>query len=189
MKTSFFTKEELKEIGFKNLGENVLISRKSSIYSPEKISIGNNVRIDDFCILSGNITLENYIHVAAYTSLYGSSEGIKLFDFVNLSSKVSIYAISDDYSGNSMTNPMVCEKYKETIRGEVILMKHVIVGSGTVILPNVTISEGVAIGALSLVSKSLKKWGIYAGNPIKFIKEREKKLLDLEKEFLGEINE
>ena len=49
---SFYSKEELKEIGFKKYGENVLISRKTSIYNPEKIIIGNNVRIDDFCILS-----------------------------------------------------------------------------------------------------------------------------------------
>ena len=43
----------------------MLISKKVSIYSPQKISIGNNVRIDDFCILSGNITLGNYCRIAA----------------------------------------------------------------------------------------------------------------------------
>ena len=52
---SFYTENELKQIGFKRIGENVLISRKASIYQPELIEIGNNVRIDDFCILSGNI--------------------------------------------------------------------------------------------------------------------------------------
>lgn len=48
----FYSREQLEKIGFKSLGKNVLISDKSSIYSPENISIGNNVRIDDFCILS-----------------------------------------------------------------------------------------------------------------------------------------
>ncbi|MDR2409353.1 MAG: acyltransferase, partial [Bacteroidales bacterium] len=52
---SFFSKEELKDIGFKSVGDNVLISRKASFYSVSNISIGSNVRIDDFCILSGNI--------------------------------------------------------------------------------------------------------------------------------------
>lgn len=55
MKTSFYTHDELAEIGFKSCGKNVLISRKASIYSPAKIEIGDNVRIDDFCILSGVI--------------------------------------------------------------------------------------------------------------------------------------
>ena len=48
----FYSREQLKKIGFKSLGKNVLISDKTSIYSPENISIGNNVRVDDFSILS-----------------------------------------------------------------------------------------------------------------------------------------
>ena len=48
----FYSKEQLEKIGFKFLGENVLISDKTSIYSPENISIGNDVRVDDFSILS-----------------------------------------------------------------------------------------------------------------------------------------
>jgi len=52
---SFYTEDELKEIGLKSYGHNVLISRKANLYSVSEISIGNNVRIDDFCILSGKI--------------------------------------------------------------------------------------------------------------------------------------
>lgn len=48
----FYSREQLEKIGFKFLGNNVLISDKTSIYSPENISIGNNVRVDDFSILS-----------------------------------------------------------------------------------------------------------------------------------------
>ena len=54
------------------------------------------------------------------------------------------------------------------------LKKYVILGCNTVVLPGVTIEEGTAIGALSLVSKSLPEYGIYGGNPLKFIKERTK---------------
>ena len=41
----FLSKEEIQKIGFKSVGENVLISDKASIYSPHLIEIGNNVRI------------------------------------------------------------------------------------------------------------------------------------------------
>ena len=58
--------------------------------------------------------------------------------------------------------------------------------SGTVILPNLIIGEGTAVGALSLVKKNLEEWSIYAGNPIKKIKDRSKKLLELEEQFLNE---
>lgn len=185
MKTSFFTKEELKEIGFKNLGENVLISRKSSIYSPEKISIGNNVRIDDFCILSGNIILGNYIHIAAFCALYGS-EGIEMKDFSGLSSRVSIYSSSDDYSGNYLTNPMVPDKFRNIIKGRVVLEKHAIVGASSVILPGVIIREGAAIGTMSLVNKDCEAWTINIGIPSKIIKKREKRIPELEKIFILE---
>ena len=52
---------------------------KASIYNPEMVRIGSNVRIDDFCMLSGEITLHNYIHVSAYSALYGKF-GIELHD-------------------------------------------------------------------------------------------------------------
>ena len=77
--SSFYSVDELNTLGLKSFGENVLISRKCSIYSPEKISIGNNVRIDDFCILSGNISLGSHIHISAYSALYGT-KGI-IMDF------------------------------------------------------------------------------------------------------------
>ena len=58
---SFYTEKELENIGFKKMGTNIKISRKASIYSPEKMSFGNNIRIDDFCLLNGTIELENNI--------------------------------------------------------------------------------------------------------------------------------
>ena len=48
MTTSFLSKDELTKIGFKKIGKNVFLSRKASIYGPENMEIGNNVRIDDF---------------------------------------------------------------------------------------------------------------------------------------------
>ena len=126
---SFYTQEELDKIGFKTIGKNVLISRKVSIYSASQISIGNNVRIDDFCILSGRISIGNYIHIAAYSALYGGDYGIDIHDFSNISSKNSIYALSDDYSGATMTNPMIPDRYKKIYGEKVVIKKHVIIGS------------------------------------------------------------
>ena len=74
--------------------------------------MGDNVRIDDFCILSGYIELGNNIHIAAFTALYGGENGIFIDDFANLSSRVSVYSVSDDYSGETMTNPMIPDEYK-----------------------------------------------------------------------------
>lgn len=186
---SFYSMDELANIGFKSIGKNIFISKKASIYSPQNIELGNFVRIDDFSILSagnGWIKIGNYIHIAAYSALYGSY-GIEMNDYSGLSGRVSLYSESDDYSGYSMTNPMIPSEFKPKIKkGTIILKKHVIIGSGAVILPKVTLEEGVAIGANSLVTKSCEAWSIMFGNPAKKISSRAKKLLELEKQFLNQ---
>lgn len=186
MSTSFYSDRELTEIGFKSLGKNVKISRKTSIYGAERIAIGNNVRVDDFSVLSGNIILGNHVHIAVYSALFGGETGIEMQDFSGLSSRGVIYAESDDYSGKALTNPTVPEKYVKRIKGRVVLGKHVVVGSGTTILPGVEIGEGSAVGSMSLINKTLDAWGIYAGIPCRYMKERSKKLLEMEKELLSE---
>ena len=172
--------EELKKIGIKKIGKNVSISRKTSIYSPEELIIGNNVRIDDFCILSGKIEIGNYVHIAAYTALYGKF-GIKIGNFCGCSARTIIYSAVDDFSGEYMISPMVPEELTNIISGKVTLEDYVQLGANTVVMPNITLKEGVCTGAMSFVNKGLEEWSIYAGIPCKKIKYRSKKLLELSK--------
>ncbi|MSQ85028.1 MAG: hypothetical protein EXR77_19505 [Myxococcales bacterium] len=88
-------------------------------------------------------------------------------DFSGLSQGVRIYSGSDDYTGGFLTNPTIPARYLGTQSGVVVLSRHVIIGSNTVILPRVTIGEGSSVGAQALVSKSLEPWGIDAGGPAK----------------------
>jgi acetyltransferase-like isoleucine patch superfamily enzyme len=181
---SFYTDEELKKIGLASFGENVLISRKASLYNTSRITIGNNVRIDDFTVLSagdGCIEIGDYVHIAVFCSLIGAGK-IKLMDFSNLSSRVSIYSSSDDFSGTFLTNPTVPSQFTNVIHQDVLIKKHVIIGSGAVVLPGITLEEGVAVGSLSLVTKSCSEFGVYAGIPAKHIKKRKQNLLNLEKQ-------
>lgn len=182
---AFLSEQELLKIGFASVGTGVLVSDKASIYNPANIRLGDHVRIDDFCVLSageGGIVVGMHVHIAIYSSLIGGAT-ITLSDFSNLSSRVSIYSSNDDYSGRSLTNPTIDDTYKKVSHRPVFLDKHVIVGSGSVILPGVTLEEGVAVGALSLVSKNCLAFGVYAGNPAKRIKERSRALLDVEAQF------
>jgi len=170
----FYTKEELNKIGFKSIGENVLISDRSSIYGAYNIEIGSNVRIDDFCIISageGGIKIGNYVHIACYAHLIGSGR-IIVEDHAQISGKVSIYSSSDDFSGDYLVGPTVPKEFTNVKSLTVHLKKYVVLGCNTVVLPGVTIEEGTAIGALSLVSKSLPGYRIYGGNPLRLIKER-----------------
>jgi acetyltransferase-like isoleucine patch superfamily enzyme len=186
---AWLNRSEIDQMGFASTGENILVSDRASFHNCPNISLGNNVRVDDFCVLSagtGGIQIGNFVHIAVYSSLIGAGR-ITLSDFCNISSRVSIYSSSDDYSGAAMTNPMVPEVYTNIQRADVHLGKHVIVGSGSVVLPGVEIAEGAAIGALSLVRENCRTFGIYAGTPAKFIKERKRDLLVLEQQLLERL--
>lgn len=189
MTTSFLSREELSQVGFASFGDNVLISRHCSIYKPSAISLGSNVRVDDFCVLSGGkrIQIGNYIHIAAFCAIYGAGE-IVMEDFSGISSRVTLYSISDDFSGNSMSNPMVPDKYKPRLKcAPVILKRHALIGSGCTVLPGVTLAEGATVGSHSLVTKSCREWSIYFGAPARRIGPRSAKVLELEKAFMAEL--
>ena len=179
----FYTENDLREAGFKSLGRNIQIARNCTIVGLENIQIGDNVRIDGYTSLiatgSGWLNIGSYIHIGGGCHL-SAGAGIELHDFSGLSQGVRVYSKSDDYTGNSLTNATVPAKYKEITEGTVIISRHVIVGSGSVILPRVCIGEGSAIGALTLVAKNLDPWGVYFGVPAVKIKSRSKRLLELE---------
>lgn len=181
------SREAIEQLGFASVGENVQISDRASFYGVSRIILGNNVRIDDFCVLSagdGGIMVGDYVHIAVYSSLIGAGR-ITLSYFCNISSRVAIYSSNDDYTGTTMTNPTVPSEYTGVTHADVFLGKHVIVGSGSVILPGVTLEEGVAVGALSLVQKNCEAFGIYVGNPARRIKERKRDLLELEQHLMA----
>jgi acetyltransferase-like isoleucine patch superfamily enzyme len=141
------------------------------------MEIGNNIRIDDFCLLSGSILLGNHIHISAYNALYGKA-GIEMMDYSGLSPRCTIFSASDDFSGEAMIGPMVDSRLRNLIEGKVIIHKYCQLGSNCVVLPGVTIFEGVTVGAMSLITENLNEWKIYKGIPARFLKNRSKKLLD-----------
>ena len=102
-----------------------------------------------------------------------------------MSSRVTVYSSSDDFSGASLTGPTVPERFTNVHVSDVFLGKHVIVGTGSVILPGVVVEDGVAIAALSFVNKHLSSFGIYAGNPIRRIRDRLNNILELEASYLN----
>ena len=179
---AWLSQPQLQALGFARLGSDVLISERAAVYGCSDIQIGSHVRIDDFCVLSagrGCILVGDYVHIAVHCALMGR-ETIELGDFAGLSSRVSIYSSSDDYSGGALTNPTVPEDFRAVTHARVKLGKHVIVGAGSVVLPGVSLGDGVAVGALSLVTKNCEEFGTYLGVPAKRIGTRRRDLLDLE---------
>jgi galactoside O-acetyltransferase len=184
----FYSVKELKKFKFRSIGKNVLIKKNVSLYFIENISIGNNVRIDDNVIIVASkkenpVKIGDHVHIASNCYLAGS-DGIEMMDFTTLAPGVMMFSGSDDYSGKKLSNPMVGKPYIGGKSGKITLCKHVIIGAGSVVLPDVNIKQGSSVGALSLVNKNLNAWGVYSGVPAKKIKKRHKYILKLEKKFL-----
>ena len=180
---SFLKQNELDDLGFKFLGKNVLISDKCSLYNTKNISIGDNTRIDDFCILSAGengIEIGRYVHIACFSSLVGKGK-ITMRDYSGVSSRVSVYSSSDNYDGEYMTNPCLPAGVTNVIHKDVVIGKHVVIGSNSVVLPGVILADGCSIGAMSLVNKSVDGRYIMAGIPAKRIRDRKSNIFELEK--------
>lgn len=166
---------ELQDSGL-TFGNNVKISNDVILNNPQNITIGNDVRIDSHCILIAGkdtkIIIGNNIHISAGCYFFGGGGNIIMEDYTGTSSRTVIYTASDDYTDGFMTNPTVDEKYKKIKKGDVILRKHTIVGSGCTILPAVTLEFATSVGAHSLVNKSSKPFDLLCGSPAKFVKKR-----------------
>lgn len=184
---AFLDPAKIAEMGFASIGNHVTISDKASFYNCGQISLGDHVRIDDFCVLSagpGGIHIGNYIHIAVYSSLIGAG-AIRLGDFSNLSSKVAVYSSTDDFSGEWMTNPTVPSAFTGVVHADVTIGRHVVIGSGSVVLPGVTLGDGAAVGALCLVKQDCEEFGIYAGIPTRKVGERKRRVLELEAKLMS----
>lgn len=181
----YLCSKDLDKFNFKKLGNNVKISDKCSIYNSNNIEIGDNVRIDDFCVISagvGGIVINNFVHLSLYVSIQGSGK-ITIGNYVGCAPKVSIISTSDDYTGEFMTNPQVAsidDSFTKPYSTDIYIGNHCIIGMNSIILPNSYISDGISIGAMSMVNKRLSKHGIYFGIPVKFLSDKSYSYLKIE---------
>ncbi|MBF0553516.1 MAG: acyltransferase [Nitrospirae bacterium] len=139
----------------------------------ENIEFGKNIIIDDFVLIyaKGKVKIGNNVHIASFTTITGG-EYLEIGDFVAISSGSRVFTGSDDFKDHGFGNSTIAEKYRNVRRSPVIIYRFCIIGANSVILPGVTIEEGVTVGAGSVVTRDLKEWGIYIGN--KRVGERDK---------------
>ena len=180
----YYTQSQLKQLGFRNIGTNVKISDKASIYNSNQIEIGDNSRIDDFCVISGRIIIGRNVHITPMCLVAGGIMGIVFEDFTTLAYGVKVFTQSDDYSGKTMTNSTIPKIYKNEYMEKVRVKKYSIVGAGSIIMPGIVLEEGTSVGAMSLVLNSTEAWGIYAGSPAIRLKNRSKNLLKLVPQYI-----
>jgi acetyltransferase-like isoleucine patch superfamily enzyme len=160
---------------FRSCGQDVTVYSMARIIDPERISIGDAVMIDDFVLLmaGAGTSIGSFVHLAAFSS-YAGGGNLEIGDFVNISMGTRIFTGTDDFGGGGLAGPIVPDQFRGVRRSFVHIGQHVIVGANSVILPGVTVGDGVSIGASSVVTHDCKTWTLYAGSPARPIKKREK---------------
>ncbi len=113
------------------------------------LKIGNNVGISDTAIV-------------CYKS-------VTISDNVTIGGNVVIYD-TDFHSLNKEHRQDWAVDMQNTKCAPVIIERDAFIGAHSTILKGVTIGEGAIVGAGSVVTKSIPKNEIWAGNPAKFIK-------------------
>ncbi|HEY4062590.1 MAG TPA: acyltransferase [Puia sp.] len=188
MMPGYFSEDELLQLGFARLGRDVRISRTSTIYNCGKIEIGDHVRIDNFCTvaLSGTarLTIGNYVHLSAYNFINGAA-GLTIGNFVTTAPYVGIFTSTDDYSGEHLHGAVVPGELIGTFSAAVDIHNHCIIGTGSTLMPGVTLEEGVAVAAHSFVKNNFGRLSIAGGVPAKVIGKRAEGFLQLEKRIHG----
>lgn len=184
-----YRREELQAL-LGSVGDNVSVNRSVIFYSPRNIYLGDNVRIDGYSILSAGaegIVIDEHVHISAYSFLVGAGGKIHLHGFSGVASRSTLYTATDDFRDGFLTGPTVPNKYRNVRSGDITLGRHGLIGAGSIVLPGVTIGEGAAVGALSLVRKDIPAYAIVAGNPLRTLGFRnEERLRQLELEFTCE---
>jgi galactoside O-acetyltransferase len=177
--SEYLSRDELVNIGLAACGRHVFISKAAAITHPQRLSLGDFVRIDAYSLInsSDSVTIGRNVHIGSSVTINAVAP-ITIGDFAGISSGTKIFTSDDDYSGDYLTGPTVPEESSNLHIAPVEIGDHCVVGANSVILPGTVIEEGAVIGALSLAKGRITSWAIHGGVPAKLIKKRSKKLLE-----------
>ena len=158
-------------------GENVYIGHNVMFARPERVHLGNNVRIDPFTYISCGLRTDDYIQVCANVIMCGRKDIIlKGWNFVSYGSK--LITGSEDFRGNyGPVNDFWGQN--KVYEGDIVFNKNSGVCADTIVMPGVSIPEGAVFGAKSFVGKNHKaqEYELWVGNPLMKNSDRNKEVI------------
>ena len=169
-----------------SVGRNVNIHESVIMFNPGQVHVGDNVRIDCMSVISAGpdgVHIGQHVHLAAGVMIFGGSARVTIGAYVGLSARTTVYSATDDFTDGAIAVPTVPQEFRGVRAGPVEFGPHAIIGSGSVILPGVTIGEGAAVGALTLVSRDVPEYDIVVGAPMRRVGERARHMRELQRRF------
>jgi acetyltransferase-like isoleucine patch superfamily enzyme len=159
--------------GFAATGEDIRIFELTRITSPERISLGSHVVVDDFVFLQGGQSLEigDYVHIASFASISGGGKGL-IGAFTGIAAGARVFTGTDLADGSGLIGPGVPPELRAIKRMRTELGQHVFIGANAVVLAGVTIGTGAVVGAGGVATEDLEPWTINVGCPARPVKSR-----------------
>nr|WP_184628675.1 acyltransferase [Pedobacter cryoconitis] len=149
-----------------NGGKNIVLGKNFDSDQRLRLDTYDNFLGEKFSPLieiGDNVSIQKDCHI-------GAINRITIGNNVLIGSRVFI---SDHSHGEINSNALRLPPAQRSLysKGEVVIEDNVWIGEGVVVLPGVTIGENSIIGANAVVSKSIPKNTVAAGNPARVIKE------------------
>lgn len=139
------------------LGENSTFGRGTVFWSPNKMTIGNNIYIGKYCTLQADIVMGNNIEIANNVGLIGKYD----HDY----SKVGVSIKDAPWIGDSTYD------FKGKAQ-KIIIEDDVWIGYGAIIFTGVHVHRGAIIAAGSVVTHDVPAYAIVGGNPVRVLGHR-----------------
>ena len=144
------------------LGADVQIHDFVNLYGCE---IGDNTRIGAFVEIQKGARIGRNCKISSHTFI---CEGVTIEDEVFVGHHVVF--INDRYPRAVNARGELQTEADWTVRPTVV-RRGASIGSGAVILCDVTIGEGAIVGAGSVVTRPVPPWTIVAGNPARVVRQ------------------
>jgi len=155
---------------YEELHLSCFISPSAVIRTKRSVRLGNDCLIRKGTSISGrSIILGNNVRLGYGSHIFGGDDIIQIGNDVMIAPNV---VIAGGYHGTDRSGvPMVFQK--GVSKGPIIIGNDIWLGANSVILSNITIGEGVIVGAGSVVTEDIPDFAVVAGNPARIIKYRE----------------
>jgi UDP-3-O-[3-hydroxymyristoyl] glucosamine N-acyltransferase len=96
------------DMRYKKLGEDVYIGEYATIKNPNLCEIGSHNAIDNGVIISTELVMGDYIHIAPYVVVIGGKKSkLILNDFSFVASGTKIVCGSEDYTCAGLVGPTI----------------------------------------------------------------------------------
>jgi acetyltransferase-like isoleucine patch superfamily enzyme len=158
---------------FAAVGEGVEVYADALVLRPEAITLGDRVRIDDFCRLEGGQGIEvgRHVHVSSFSSIIGGGRCL-IGDMADVAHGARIITGSDQPdAAMSTTSP---REWRHVVTSTIVLDHLSFVATNAVMMPGTSLGIGAIAAAGAVVTMAVPPWEVWAGVPARPLRPRDR---------------